>query len=609
MTVQQWESATLYEKGALRVPRTLPQAPGAPIGNPSFEQGDTLWDKSGNWAINNNPGFRGNWCAQFGGSGTGELISESRAPVNPGQRIRGQCYIKPSTGSDAGRCRLYWFDINGVEIVNARANGSLVQGSGAWRVSVVDGTAPSMAASVAIGVSTTKSSGTVVSADEFSWNYGGQQPTQGLMYKAVQEGVGLSGANEPAWPGQLGQSVVDNEVTWEAVAITRIVWRAEPIMVSGAIEPAWATGVGDQTADNTISWSTGSRAISDPKCPHSPYVVIQHGKVYAGDDDIAAFCATNSPRDWSAPNDAGYIPFGTGSYGSNPIKVMGLYRGNLMIMNSIGFQLWQIDPDPALNNRIDSLPVGSEHHRCFATVANDALMLTARGVRSVGVAAASSNIETADVGSPVDTLVRKYMLQDASPRAFFSPSGGEYFLLFRDCSVEGVSAKTTAFVFTVSQLGKIGSWSRYRLPFYVDAHTFDGDVLLMRSGDDVFTFDEESGSDDVDGVRVQFTSWFRTHFLQLGQIGQDKTTEAFDIATTLPFGLVGNPEVRVSLMPDQRDPSLESERVQIPLDTVPDYIVPLEVTGPSIAIRVEYTGGPWQFDGLNLYYNGMAPGR
>jgi hypothetical protein len=75
----------------------------------------------------------------------------------------------------------------------------------------------------------------------------------------------------------------------------------------------------------------------------------------------------------------------------NPVTVLALYRGNLMVFNAGGYQMWQIDPDPANMALLDAEPVGSTWTLACQSVANDLLFLAEVGVRNIGTSGASAN--------------------------------------------------------------------------------------------------------------------------------------------------------------------------------------------------------------------------
>ena len=582
MATQAWQPGRLYPPGSLVVARTRPSTPGADIQNPGFELGDVGWSKGGNWVINNNPGFTGAWCAQFSGTGTGELVNLERAPVVPGRRINAECYIKPATGSDAGRIRLYWYDGGGSEI--RRDDGTLVQGSGGWRLSRISAAAPAGSVTVAIGVSTTKTRGTTLSVDAFSWDYVGTQAAAGLMYKAVQPATGYSGTAEPAWPVTLGLQVIDNEVIWEAVSIARVVWEARPILLAGGAEPDWPTQSGARVADGTISWEAVSRRIEDPNCPTSKVTTIIASKVFKADGDIVRFSATANPRDWTTTQDAGYLPTGLQQANANDAAVLATYRGNLAAFNASSFQMWQVDPDPEAMAILDQMDgIGSSWQKAAQPVANDLFYLSQLGVRTVGIANAAENLAAGDVGSPVDDLIRAELALGGRIVSTYYPGAGQFWLAFAR------EAVTSVHVYTMSQLGRRGAWSRYEFPFSVEAFAQLGDDLYIRHGNaisivsEAVSYDEASGGDS--GIeQIPFPGLVWWPWLDFGTPGQTKMLEAFDYV-----GTGQGPSISVGY--DQRSLSAFTPGYQLVSDTMPGGMVPIPVAAPTLSVRLAFAGG------------------
>jgi hypothetical protein len=204
-------------------------------------------------------------------------------------------------------------------------------------------------------------------------------------------------------------------------------------MLSGAIEPNWPTFVGDSVADNTISWEAVSFQVTDENCPNSKVVTIASSKVYAADEDIVRFSATVNPLDWTTADDAGYLPTGLNQYGSNRTAVLNTYRGNVVSFSASSFGNWQVDPDPANMALLDSMEgIGSIYNKAAHPVANDLFYLTQLGVRTVGIAAGSTNLNAGDAGAPIDPLVQAALLAgEVRPLASYYPGEGQYWLCMR----------------------------------------------------------------------------------------------------------------------------------------------------------------------------------
>jgi hypothetical protein len=415
-------------------------------------------------------------------------------PTIPGQNITGRCRYRRETnvtGRQTMTMVLFWLNSSMVDLSQSIAEYPS-GGTGVWYDVSVTGVAPAGAAYVQIGIYTfqTGTGGTHHQYfDSFTWDYVQPVAQTGLVYQAVQADAGFTAATEPVWPVVLGNTVVDNEVTWEAVLASNVTWEATPILLSGATEPTFPTEVGGTVLDNTVAWKAISRRIVDENCPNSKVVTIAASKVFAADRDIIRFSATVNPLDWTTSDDAGYLPFGLQTYGANPVAAMGLYRSNLVAFNSQGFQMWQVDQDPQNMAFLDAVPVGSTFVHSIQPVANDLLLLTSVGSRNLSIAGASTNLQAEGVGEPIDSLVKAEIRLLASPDdalSLFWPAMGQYWIIFGD----------EAFVLTINGAKK-KSWSRYVFPEDITAMTLDGDTLVLRTETGkVWEMDDESLKDD-----------------------------------------------------------------------------------------------------------------
>jgi hypothetical protein len=249
--------------------------------------------------------------------------------------------------------------------------------------------------------------------------------------------AGTSGGSEPIWPTTIGQTVVDNEITWEAVAVDSVTWEASSVLTSGGVEPTWPTEPGSFVSDNNIAWETTPLRIEDENCPHTKVVAIAASKVFAGDTDITRFCATLNARDWTSEDDAGFLPTGLQQKSQVGVDAMGVYRGNLVVWSASTFQLWQVDPDPAAMALLDAMEgIGTIHQQAVQPVSDDLFFLAALGVRTVSVAEGTNNLASGDVGVPIDILVQaEANAVDVEPVASYYPGAGQYWLAFRPLTI------------------------------------------------------------------------------------------------------------------------------------------------------------------------------
>lgn len=617
MATPKWQPGNLYPPGSIVVPRTEP-SPGVvqPIENSGFETGDlTGWQiLDGNWYVSSTEqgAFEGQYELVTRTEPEDAIVSTTRVEVRVADTVTASCMMKPTRGSDRGTVRIYWYDADGNPLPgrpfeeNAHNTAGHIQGTGGWRRSSITRQVPAGARYMAVGCWARKYTGSYFGVDQFQWTYTVAQPQQGLQYRAVQPAAGYSADVEPAWPGVLGQQVIDNEVVWEAISISRIVYEARPILVSGETEPEWPTEVGGSVADNTIRWETIDPVTKDENCPHSKVVAIAKFKVYAGDGDIVRYTATLAPQDWSTEKDAGYLGTGVQQNGANAVAVLNLYRANLVVMNATTFQQWQIDPDPALMDLLDTMDgIGSIHHLAAQPVGNELFYLSNRGVRTVGVSGATNNLRAGDIGLPVDPIVSQLMAEAEAkgvpPLGMYLPSMGQYWLSFERVAGDDTGPGSArdlcptlqegdqyaeVMVYTLNQIGDVGAWSRYVFPFAIDDWAQEGNDLYVRDGDTVFRISEDIGSCDFMapdmGSPAPFDGMIQWPWLDMGRPGDDKQMESFDI--------VGYGECSVEFGYDQTAPGYFTSPYRVPADTVPGTVVPMPLNSPSYSVRLRYHG-------------------
>lgn len=509
-----WQAGKTYAPGALVIPTsTVKQTFDAPT-NGGFETGDlTGWTTTaGTWAVTSEH-YEGSHGVQLTG-GAGSLDLTTANLIKPGQAVNATAMaMLVNSGEDDGDAAiaLLWLDADG-GAVGSPAIGNHIRGKGgSYYATQVTAIAPAGAAQVRIRLTgTAPSSGGALHYDAVSWDANIQSPPKGLVYKATQAAPGKSGSTEPTWPGTLATEVTDNQVTWEGVIASQIVWQASPVMRSGSVEPSWPTDVGAAVVDGTGQWITTTPMVSDSRCPHSAQVAIEAEKVFAGDTDITRYSATGNPLDWSSAQDAGFIPHGLKSVQETEVTALGVYRGNLAIFTASALQLWKADPDPAAIILLDTVEsVGTAYPRGMVPVEQDVFFVSPLGVRSISVSASQQAMGEGDIGNPMDTIVRALVGPDVTPLAAFFPNLGQSLFFFGDQVV----------VLFKNKLAKLTGWALYTLPISVtDVAVLDGD-LYVRDATDIYWFQVGSKTDYGNAFDVVL-EW---QYLDFGTPGTTKT--------------------------------------------------------------------------------------
>jgi hypothetical protein len=530
------------------------------------------------------------WTGHVSGGGSSAvgdiipMISTDRRPVSPGvTSIAARGYVLADGGGE-GRVGLAWYDSSNVFISYSWAAAPVTGVSTSYKLSAVTATAPNDAATVAF-VWGGGGSGAAVHCDNAEWDYAFTAPISELIFRAVQPASGFSDGTEPVWPTVLGVQVIDNTVTWEAISANRIVWTATAILKSGPIEPTFPALDGAVVADNTIAWLAVTRRVEDENCPNTKQVAIASSKIFAADKDIVPFSATINPLDWTTTDDAGFIPFGLNSYGSQDITALGLYRSNLVVFNSKAFQMWQVDEDPSNFALLDAVPVGCPFFKSMQAVSNDLVFLTEAGVRSMGIAGASTNLQAGSFGKQIDPLVLAAIAAGQVPDSLYFPGQGQYWLFFG----------AEAFVLTMNGGKSDMSWSRYVFPSAIDDWTIMDQDLILRSGDKIWRVDDATLIDDSGDANVVFPGEVWWQYLDFGALGQTKQMIGFDT--------VADGEYSVVFGYNQRDAAQATTPYTITNgDTIVGDIIPMPIAAPSFQMRLTFTGNTaWEWSASALY--------
>lgn len=329
--------------------------------------------------------------------------------------------------------------------------------------------------------------------------------------------------------------------------------------------------------------------ITDSQCPHTAAVLKAASKMFAvsPDGQTVRFSKTGDPTDWSATEDAGFLPTGLNSRGAREAKALGVYQNNMVVLSRDGAQVWTVDADPtamSLSDRVEN--VGSSFPLSLATVSGDLYFLSDYGFRSITTMQLISKLSDVDIGSPIDDLARIAIRnRDAEPKAVYFYGTGKYM-----CSIDD-----QVFVYSVSRTAKIAAWSRYELPVSVDAWAELEGELYLRSGDDVYKLDEDGHTDDGQNYEVLI----QIPWMNFKSPGVLKHMYGIDIAM--------DGECLISVGMDARNPDCFTDEVRVIGNTYGGGLIPLECCGTEFSFRFRNTTNqPFQLNALTVYYDPMG---
>lgn len=328
--------------------------------------------------------------------------------------------------------------------------------------------------------------------------------------------------------------------------------------------------------------------IADLNCPDTPGVAKLASKIFAVKGDTVRYCKTGNPRDWSAANDAGFLPTGLNSQGDRSANALGVYQGKLVVLSKDGAQVWKVDPDPAAMALEDIVEnVGTSHPRTVANVAGDLYFLSDYGFRSITTLQLTNNLADVDVGSPIDPLVRaRLKAGGVSPKSFYFYGTGQYI-----CAMGN-----ELFVYSISRTSKIAAWSHYFLPQPADAFAELGQTLYIRCGNSVFKLDPDVHTDQGQTYEVLV----QLPYMDLKRPGQLKRVYGADLV------IEGRCEFSVGF--DVRDPLAFTDPVRVKGNTRAGGLIPVECCGTEFSLRFRNLDNkPFRLDAVTLYYDTLGP--
>lgn len=330
--------------------------------------------------------------------------------------------------------------------------------------------------------------------------------------------------------------------------------------------------------------------IADANCPNTRACLKIASKIFAvgaGNADVVRYSKTGDPRDWTAANDAGFLPTGLNSRGDRAANALGVYQNKMVALTRDGAQVWAVDPDPTAMRLEDIVEnVGTSFPRTVANVGGDLYFLSDYGFRSITTLQYTNNLADVDVGSPIDTLVRPELkVAGVSPKSFYFYGTGQYV-----CAIGN-----RLFVYSISRTAKIAAWSQYFLSAPVDAFAELGQELYIRSGDTVYKLNEEVSTDDG----TQYEVLIQLPYMDLKKPGILKQVWGADVVVE------GTCFMSVGF--DVRDPDAFTPEVKVKGNTRPAGLIPVECTGTEFSIRLRnFDNKPFRVDALTLHFHDLG---
>lgn len=333
--------------------------------------------------------------------------------------------------------------------------------------------------------------------------------------------------------------------------------------------------------------------IVDTNCPNTKVLLKQQSKIYAKGTEVVRFCKTNTPRDWTASGDAGFLPTGIQATGSTNTTAIGQFGQNKMVVFfEDGIQVWKIDPNPSLTALESIVPnLGTRYAKSPIGFGGDIFFLADPGFRSVTVSSTTDNLQDVDIGSAIDNLVVPSLTSSSDPMSVFYAGLGQFW------SIDG----QTVWVYSFSRTAKLAAWSKFTLPVTVDAAAVLNGNLYTRNGNSIYVMDRNVYADDgaVPTVTVEFP------FLDFKTPGVLKQITGIDTIGA------GTANIRLKYLAMVAGVPTEFSTSDFSIiagnTTAPGPLTPIELCATAVAPVITHAANEdFRLDAITFYFNNLG---
>lgn len=316
-------------------------------------------------------------------------------------------------------------------------------------------------------------------------------------------------------------------------------------------------------------------------------------KMYALSDSLLHFSGVNDPTEWNDGSvGAGFINLSNNASGSEDLQSIANYFDNIAVLARQAIQIWFVSSDENLNQQIQVLNnTGTIAPQSVVEFGdNDVFYLSVSGVRSLRARDSSNAAFVGDIGNPIDeTIIDAIRSDDATgenAQAILDPRTGRYLL----------AIGSTVFVFSYFPSSKVSAWSTYEPGFTIDVWAYDGEQILCRSGDNLFSLGGSAGN-TYDNSTVEVTM----PFLDAGRPADSKDFTGIDVTCTNQWS--------ISVATDPTDITLTQDIATVSRTTY--GLGRATMTGYSTHIAPKITctqNGAARLGNIAIHYDGAESG-
>ena len=303
-------------------------------------------------------------------------------------------------------------------------------------------------------------------------------------------------------------------------------------------------------------------------------------KVYSTVGSLLRFSGVAEPLYWENQDPgppvvvgAGFINMSNQDGDTDDLVGLGIYQSRLAILSRNSTQIWSMDVDPDLNVPQQVIPnvgtVASKSVKSFGDV--DLFFLSDKGVRSLRVRDSSTFAAVSDVGTPIDSLVIAHMksLADetvADSVAAIDPVDGRYM----------IAIGNKLYVYSFFPRFKVTGWTEYNPGLVFSNIAVNGNEIFARSGDIIYQYGGEDGTDRVDGAEV-ILPW-----LDANSVGTWKSWQGLDMICEGTWAIYA--------ASDPENPDSYQLIANVSASTIGKARVPFESHSPVVKFKFVNTG-------------------
>jgi hypothetical protein len=362
---------------------------------------------------------------------------------------------------------------------------------------------------------------------------------------------------------------------------------AHRVIAADTLETAWA---GTTTANvPAVIWDTADTHINLPFVPGPP-VTTAAEKVWATDAETnnVWFSSTEfGPTNWTALDDAGFIPTSTHIDGDQPILGLGTYRGQVIVLALRALQIWNVDPDPAKHSIAGNVGgSGCDFPRTVTNTGGDLLLFATGQFRTLSAIITTGQPKDTDVGANIATLTRSLLPGGTEMFAVWWPNLQLYLGFYG----------STVYALTSSPQSNVQAWTTWTLPFTVSHAVYWRGKVWVRRADtpELWCFDPESQDySDEAGAGVAFTGSVQWAWNTLDGTRRAKFLRQMVVPQE------GNSTM--SLRFDPRTPAFVEDFYEIHGSTTGQGRIAVQAIAEILSPAFSFTGY-WRLGEITIYY-------